>query len=126
MSIYILTTLNRVALVDSEESNLLFEDSWEPLDKFKKIAEKHKLKIEKLYIEIDNFDGIACVIHNEVEKIGFAQCAYEGAMLVLKEVKSDETFFERTELFLKEVSLIEGKIRNLKFDEPQKRTFCSS
>lgn len=126
MSIYILTTLNRVALVDSEESSLLFEDSWEPLDKFKKIAEKYKLKIEKLYVEIDNFDGIVCVIHNEVEKIEFAQCAYGGAMLVLKEVKSDETFFERTELFLKEVSLIEGKIRNLKFDEPQKRTFCFS
>jgi len=122
MSIWTRASLNRIALIgecSDYDYNELENNYIEPL---KDLCEEFNLSIE--YAPKDSYSTYYLVIHNNGSETG--DTYYDGDISDLPVIRNDDTFYQRTEDFIKKAIEIVPEIKDLKFEEAKARVFTFS
>jgi len=124
MGLWINATLNRYMPIGSEDEE---EDAYDFSERVEKkyIKDTKSLEIAKKYgvylttAMVDNGDEILFMIHNKGSEV--CDHFYTGGLWDVPDVKDDETFFQRTEDFLKEFIILFPALEDFEFSPVGKR-----
>ncbi len=124
MGLWINATLNRYIPIGSEDEE---EDAYDYSERVEKkyIKDSKSLELAKKYgiylttAMVDNGDEVLFMIHNKGSEV--RDHFYTGGLWDVPEVKDDETFFQRTEDFLKEFIILFPAFEGFEFSSVGKR-----
>lgn len=135
MSVYVIATLSRLAQINNYDDYEEMEDDGKfsydtPFEKIfitplKDIAKKHDILIEQKEGQNYSYDGVYIALINNLNN-NDSLCLPSYDIVDLPIVSDDNTFYERTEAFIKEASDIIPEFKEFKFGEVGKRLFTFS
>lgn len=135
MSVYVTATLSRLAQINNYDDYEEMEDDEDfsydtPFEKIfikplKKIAKKYDILIEHKEAQNYSYNGFYIVLINNLNK-NKSVCLPSHDIVDLPIVNDDNTFYERTEAFIKVASDIIPEFKDFKFGEVGKRLFTFS
>lgn len=135
MSVYVIATLSRLAQINNYDDYEEMEDDGKfsydtPFEKIfitplKDIAKKHGILIEQKEGQNYSYDGVYIALINNLNN-NDSLCLPSYDIVDLPIVSDDNTFYERTEAFIKEASDIIPEFKEFKFGEVGKRLFTFS
>ncbi len=135
MSVYVTATLSRLAQINNYDDYEEMEDDGKfsydtPFEKIfitplKDIAKKHDILIEQKEGQNYSYDGVYIALINNLNN-NDSLCLPSYDIVDLPIVNDDNTFYERTEAFIKEASDIIPEFKEFKFGEIGKRLFTFS
>lgn len=129
MGLWISATLNRYTSIgggndyeDVYEYSERVEKTYINPSESKKIADKYGVYLETAIV--DDYEHVLFMIHNKKSEV--RDHFYSGEIYDFPDVKDDETFFQRSEDFIKEFIVVFPDFADYEFSPVGKRFIASS